>query len=103
MLLQAEVQRLRREVGSLSKRTEAGDDERSSLKLALADAQVRRKRFSASFVLYVHRLKLVGAANNSRTKLHMTSIRQCKQAPSPPRETNNIHHCLLQHARHGLL
>jgi hypothetical protein len=42
VLLQAEVQRLRREVGSLSKRSEAGDDERSSLKRALADAQVRR-------------------------------------------------------------
>jgi hypothetical protein len=41
LLLQAEVERLRREVGSLTKRAEAGDDERASLKLALADAQVR--------------------------------------------------------------
>ncbi|WIA15351.1 hypothetical protein OEZ85_002016 [Tetradesmus obliquus] len=37
--LRAEVERLRREVGSLTKRSEAGDDERATLKLALADAQ----------------------------------------------------------------
>jgi hypothetical protein len=59
MLLQAEVQRLRREVGSLNKRSEAGDNERSSLKLALADAQVC-KHFNASFLLCVHSFVCTG-------------------------------------------
>jgi hypothetical protein len=81
MLLQAEVQRLRREVGSLNKRSEAGDDERSSLKLALADAQVRHKHLNARFSAVCAHARLHW--NHSITTLHVISISQCKQFACP--------------------